>query len=836
MSQNLNLKLKGLYVSNNELGSNPEGALSLADDVVIDFDDIAQSRRGFDTLEFRYANGSDRASRYTSYQSKLISHYGPYQAATTVAHYDNATGWINYAGTYNNPDNDFGRTRFLEVNQNLYWTASDGIHKIDAFDSPPIQAGASAGLDIQTTTDGSSGFMPDDSQIAYRLVWGYKDLNNNLILGAPSQRAVVINTSGGTVNTSSTFSIPEEITTNYFFQLYRSPASATALIEPLDEMQLVYESNPTSGEIVAGTITVVDITPDSLKGATLYTSPSQEGITQANTQPVFAYDFCSFKGFTMYANVASKQRLNLTIIAVGSPNGVQIGDVLTINGIDYTAAASENIAAGEFEVVTSGTPAQNITDTTNSLVRVINRYDDAVDLYAYYTSGYNELPGRILLQARVPGGPVFSVTVDNNGTAYSPNLPSVGTTVNSTNDRYKNGIYISKLQQPEAVPLVNLLFAGSASQDILRIVPLRDSVFILKKDGIFRITGSDLSNFAIDPFDTTVRILAPDSAVVLANEVWFLSDQGVVSVSDSGVNVKSRPIESQLILLFGTALNNLRTMSFGISYETERKYILFTVVSDASTAPDQAYVFNTFTNTWTRWNRNQTAGFVNPTNNMLYLGDAASTFTNVERKSYTYTDFIDELIDTYTVSAISTDGLTLTLDTVANLTVGDLVFKSPTITAIIIDIDLTNVTITVSAAPGFTVGTVDIYKAINCIIEWQPTTADNPGQTKQFPEVSTLFRSTRFFRAKFGFRTELSQNLETVNVDGTPPGGWGLFPWGSSPWGGSIQPKALRTYVPANKQVSAQIVFRVQLRNGYSDWKLLGVSFPFNEISTEVTK
>lgn len=38
-----------------------------------------------------------------------------------------------------------------------------------------------------------SGFLPQDGAVAYRVVWAYKDLNGNLIQGAPSQRAVVGN-------------------------------------------------------------------------------------------------------------------------------------------------------------------------------------------------------------------------------------------------------------------------------------------------------------------------------------------------------------------------------------------------------------------------------------------------------------------------------------------------------------------------------------------------------------------------------------------------------------------------------------------------------------------
>jgi hypothetical protein len=832
MPQALNLKLKGLYISNNELDANPEGALSVADEVVIDYDSLLTSRRGFDYLEFDFTNGSDRANQYTSYQDKLIAHHG----TDSVGYYDTGTGWMDYTGSFPQPDSSLARTKFLGANQNLYFTSSSGIYKLDAFNSTPIQAGAPKGLDINATTSGVSGFMPDNSQIAYRLLWGYRDLNNNLILGAPSQRAVVINNSGGTRDVDLEFTIPEVVTTDYFYQIYRSPASATSTTEPLDEMQLVYEANPTSAEITAGTVSITDITPDSLKGATLYTSPSQEGILQANEQPVYAQDFTTYKGYTFYANVASRQRLFLTVLAVGAPNGVQIGDVLTIAGVAYTASAAENIALGQFEVITGGTPAQNIADTSESLIRVINRYATNTFIYAYYVSGYNDLPGKILLEERGVNGPTFAAIASANGSAYNPTLPTSGTTVSSTNDRFQNGIYVSKFQQPEAVPLTNIYFAGSAASPIRRIIALRDTLFILKTDGIFRIDGDSIANFNVNEDDRTVSILAPETAVPLANEIWCLSDQGVVSISTSGVSIRSRPIESDLIKLFGAPLQNLKQRSFAIGYETDRKYILFTVQSEVSGSADQAYVFNIFTNTWTRWTRSQTAGFVNPTDNKIYLGAATNSFTSIERKTYTYRDFIDELVATVTISSIDLLQKQVTVNSVTGIEVGDLLYQSASVNVPITAIDTVNNILTVAVNVGLTLSTASIFKGINCVVEWQPNTAQNPGLVKQFPEISALFRSTKFFEAKFQFRTELSQFLETVMVTGTPAGGWGLFGWGSVPWGGSTQPKALRTYVPRNKQLSAQIIFRLGIRNAYSDWKLLGVSLPFNEISTEITK
>jgi hypothetical protein len=68
----------------------------------------------------------------------------------------------------------------------------------------------------------------------------------------------------------------------YFYQLWRTATFATG-ITPDDEMQLVFQGTATSTDIANGYISFTDAQPDNLRGATLYTSPSQGGIVKANS-------------------------------------------------------------------------------------------------------------------------------------------------------------------------------------------------------------------------------------------------------------------------------------------------------------------------------------------------------------------------------------------------------------------------------------------------------------------------------------------------------------------------------------------------------------------------
>src|SRR5690606_18099792 len=110
-------------------------------------------------------------------------------------------------------------------------------------------------LDVQASLTGSSGFLADDHRVAYRVVWGYRDQNDNFILGAPSQRISIKNNAGSsaTRDVSLTFTIPAGVTSSWFYQIYRSSQvdNSGGDVEPNDELQLVYEGFPSSGDLSA---------------------------------------------------------------------------------------------------------------------------------------------------------------------------------------------------------------------------------------------------------------------------------------------------------------------------------------------------------------------------------------------------------------------------------------------------------------------------------------------------------------------------------------------------------------------------------------------------------
>ena len=109
--------------------------------------------------------------------------------------------------------------------------------------------------------------------------------------------------------------VPEGITGDYFYQIYRTAITSAigdeALSSPGDEMRLVYEAYPSSA--TAGTVDIVeDIVTDEFRqfNTNLYTNEATgDGILQANDPPPFAKDINIFKNVLFYANTRTRHRL-----------------------------------------------------------------------------------------------------------------------------------------------------------------------------------------------------------------------------------------------------------------------------------------------------------------------------------------------------------------------------------------------------------------------------------------------------------------------------------------------------------------------------------------------
>lgn len=832
MSQTLSFNIRGLATYANDTQV-PAGSLVVANNIDLSAPGLAKPRRGFDNHSAQAAT-DDRNYALLNYSDTLFS----FVNGSTLYGYI-ASSWTS-KGALTKPT--YAKNiRAVGMSKCLFVTSSSGLKKLDSTSNSLYAAGIPQGLHMTLATSVSTGTAVDAADyVAYRYLIARKDAQNNTIQGAPGARAIILNAQVDARDVTVICYIPSGLTAaEHYIQLYRSTGSTAV---PNDEMLLCYELPITAGHISAGYATITDIVIDDLLGATLYTSPSQQGIANANNQPPLASDICEFKGYMFYGDVESKYRITSTLIACGGSTGFVVDDTFTIvSGVTtetYTAKASDNYASKQFTVdVASVSLSVRIDSTIRNLIDCINQKSTLV--YAFLLStGAKDLPGKIVLESRSLGGSAFTIA-SSRATCWSPQLSSSpGTSQTAINDSYKNGLMFSKNAQPEAVPTKNILFAGSSDDRIQRIIALKDSLIILKgKDGAYVLRGQTEGSFVMDKLDSTARIIAPESAVVVNNLIYCLSESGVCQISDNGVSIISQGIKNKINDLFSTdLLTPTREYSFGMAYETEGKYYLCLPGQSTDTYSTYQLVYDVFNNVWVESNLVIKSGFVNPTDNKLYLGSGNSKYVKNERKSYDYSDFVD-FIQTCTVSAQS--GRVVTINGFDAMTVGDILLQGTLEPSYISSIDLINGTVTIDNDQTFTLSTADVnhYAAINTQIEWSRDFAGNPAGLKHFSEAIFAFKREYLGTSTFGFSSDLASAVTEIEVSG-PEGadGWGYTAWGDGAWGGDVSPNPVRVGIPRGAARCNALSVVYSNYKAYSSFELTGFSLVYTPTSTRTSR
>lgn len=281
----------------------------------------------------------------------------------------------------------------------------------------------------------------------------------------------------------------------------------------------------------------------------------------------------------------------------------------------------------------------------------------------------------------------FEIEQDNTGlSTFDPlfRMAIFNPTLVSDNEELPNRVYYSKRKQPEAVPTINFIDIGPQDSEILRILALRDELYVLKEDGIYVISGTSAPDPQTGTGGWTVRlvdsaeILAPDSAVVLNNQIYCLSDQGVIRISGSSVGVISRGIEDRINRIVD-ADYEYSPNTFGIAYENDRAYVLFTPQSSTDTSATQAYRYNIFEKTWSRWEYEATCGIVMRRDNKMYLGNGDRNYVSQERKNNDRTDHADRNFSA-SINASGVSGTTIELSTLVNVKPNDVIVQTQTVT------------------------------------------------------------------------------------------------------------------------------------------------------------
>lgn len=630
---------------------------------------------------------------------------------------------------------------------------------------------------------------------------------NNVItytsVGANVSNTVAQDLNIGPRDTALLITLSADATVTTPIRVYRSLATSSGNTDPSDEMFLVDEFFPTPTQIANHFILYDDTTPESVLADPLYTNPQTgEGAAQANFAPPLYRDLAYFQNRMWFANTTARHAMNVQMLGVGSPNGVQNNDTFTINVPSSTTYAftfkTASGASDEPQIVSNGTPSFNIQQTAQNLVLSVNAIMAFNDepVRAYYVSDQDGSPGRVYLE-RIDFAPSaftegFGITV-SRPESWTPALDSVTDTF-STAEHIPNGLSYTKLSQAEAVPSTNYTRVGSSNYAIARVLALQQALLVCKQgDGIYAVTGQ--FPFQVQQI-STANIIAIDAAAVFADSAWVYTDQGILRVSDSGgAVVVSRPIETELNYFRDLMPEGTRDYAFVVPYEVERRIMFFVPtdfrvgVSDGDRYVLTAYCYCNATDSWTHYTYAAFSGVVSPSLSKLYLGTYdypwATSRVTLERKGNGHLDTADANWDsTVTSSTLDTAGnRVLRLSSGSDVEAGDGITQGSfrtKIKALRPDLGSRWVELYENLPFGTAPGACVLYKHFDVTVQFQPT--GHPTARKTLTRISFSFKPEHF--ECLGGKTLMLTDQIQANVEiDTPSRGFGLNPFGQGPFG-----------------------------------------------------
>lgn len=502
-----------------------------------------------------------------------------------------------------------------------------------------------------------------------------------------------------------------------------------------------------------------------------------------------------------------------------------------------------------FTLSQSSSASVRLRDTAQALVKAVNR-DPSSLIYGQYVSTPTSVPGKMRFQSKLFTAAMYwRANTTTAGLAFSPALPdsfASGTQVYSRNDSLPHAAFISKFNEPEAVPLVNFILVGSKNKAILRVHALRDSVIFEKEDGVYRLTGDDINNFTVTLLDGTVICVAASSSDVLNNQVVFLSNQGVCLVTESSVQIISRVIEDVIQPILGQA--NLAAQTSGVAYESERLYML-TTTSPNSTVATQVWIYNILSEAWTSSTKLFSQAAVGPADTMYMI----STFNDIqkERKKQTKIDYTAQNY-TVTISNVSSDLMSsyVTMPTGVSPQQGDIIVKNSVINRIddvpiFISGDTYSVVYT-TASNLADADSVILYSRIDTTLKFAPFHAGLVGRMKHFAQFQVHLRDNSVSRLTIFFVGDTYGGSENVVWESQLNAqGWGEFPWGFERWGqtefinltvGTQPAPIIRTYVPKFQARNTFIQAVLIHREGGEPLNLQSLSYAVRAYAERVSR
>lgn len=587
-----------------------------------------------------------------------------------------------------------------------------------------------------------------------------------------------------------------------------------------------------------------DATVSSITGITAGAASSEMGVgqlvTEAGQVAGAASTHLPWGAQVASVNAADSVELSANALANGTGISVQFSDVIDIDGNQFFAWTSESVANNCFRwlTVSAGSP-DTVRQAAVSLCYVVNRQlsDLVVSLLS---SGEDEA---ILLIEWVTAPTNYTYQM-SNGRAWAPNSTAlayggVQSSISVTVETFPGRLQWSKAQLPEAVPPVNFTDVGDALEPIYRIIVARDALWILKRDGIWRLTGSGPdAGWRVDPV-SSARLLTPRACASLGDDVAVWLDTGV-HVIGTGMTPIDAPMVSETLSDVARLIRAEATPYAGAFVRCNKlEGEVYVAVPASGTAQTCAaiYVYNANTGAWTTWAAPTQDLVLGEAGKLISAGtvgwgvglERVGTLFDCADSSYTIT-IVDNMDGTYSDS--TNTWVPVVGDRVAR-TIGDALAS-----AFVLTVD-GSAHFTLSADIG--TGGATAYVAIETTVEWVAKSARSPQALKRWTEGSLAWESIfDAYEYTLGFKTDQTRNLTTTQTQNVArlldPNATGVSGAAFDAIAQGYEQTAVMFYIPRAACLASQIRPRVTIRQGGVCWALTALSLTFEPISTKLRR
>lgn len=540
-----------------------------------------------------------------------------------------------------------------------------------------------------------------------------------------------------------------------------------------------------------------------------------QAITAANSHPLVSGDFPA----ETYITAIDYDTDTITVSEAATASTVsliRLWDWIAVDGRKFYCAGESVLPSGYegryFNEVATLDAATGLDleyiQNARDLCRAINE-DGTASCYATCT-GLGAGEHTITFWPKTLTGGACTIT--STGVDFFDKSADHATGVDMEADGGSHRLAWSKLDQPEAVPVINYQDIGAEDKAILAIARTSDSLFVFKEDGTWRVTGETPESLRVDEFDSTLRLVHPNGLCEMGGQIIAWTTRGIMAVSEGGATELSGPLDQSE--LDGRAADILSDFSpteyegvFAFADEQARRVYLG--LGNESSYDDYVYVYSARTGAWTRWtfedSNVHTGVYDDVAGAVLFAGNSSSDPTlRAEASNYGYDD-------TYAINITDVTGLVVTITAGSGWipAVGDVVNGTHRVT---VKTSSTLFTVEWLAGSSLSTGAATAYDCTPSTVKWIPQTAGAPFYAKHWRDIVMACESYQYIPPA------------VVSFSAEGDAGSGSIELGK--YESSTSPRYFRGSVSRGAARCARLVVEVTFRGIYT-WILSGLGLTF---------